>query len=111
MPPRRVLLIVDRPDLRAQYEMILRFSGYEPVAFDGRDELQPLPDDVAAACILSDHGRSDAELCTRLMAAAIPVVRIDPFVRHGREHLPFDVVLPLAGEPRQIIAALRHLGH
>ena len=29
----------------------------------------------------------------------------------SREHLPFDVVLPLASEPRQLITALRHLLH
>ena len=110
MPSRRVLLIVDRPDLRAQYEMILRLSGYEPVSVDGRD-LPAISADVVAACILSDRGRSDADLCSRLMRAAIPVVRIDPYIRHGREHLPFDVVLPLRGEPRQIITALRHLVH
>ena len=107
----RVLLLVDRQDLRLQYEMILRFSGYEPLTVDSPADLERVPSDVVAACILVDHGPGEAAICSRLLAAAVPVVRIDPFIRHAREHLPFDVVLPLASEPRQLIAALRHLLH
>ena len=44
-----------------------------------------------------------------LLAAAVPVVLLDPNIRHPREHLPFDVELPLGGDPRQVIAAIRHL--
>ena len=106
----RVLLLIDRPDLRMQYEMILRFSGYEPIVLD-RGDLDEPPVDVVAACVLTDHGPIDAAICSKLLAAAVPVVRIDPFIRHAREHLPFDVVLPLASEPRQLITALRHLLH
>ena len=107
----RVLLIVARQDLRARYEMILRFSGYEPVALDSPADLDEVPSGVVAACILTDHRSSDAAACAKLLAAAVPVVRIDPFIRHAREHLPFDVVLPLASEPRQLITALHHLLH
>lgn len=111
MSKAAVLLIVDRPDLRARYEMILRFSGYEPVVLNSPTELGEIPPGVVAACILTDHRPGDAAACSRLLAAAVPVVRIDPFIRHAREHLPFDVVLPLASEPRQLITALRHLLH
>jgi hypothetical protein len=107
----RVLLLIARPDLRMQYEMILRFSGYEPVSVDNSEDLERTASEVVAACVLADHGPGEAEICSQLLAAAVPVVRIDPFIRHGREHLPFDVVLPLASEPRQIITALRHLLH
>ena len=107
----RVLLIVARQDLRARYEMILRFSGYEPIALDSPADLDEIPAGVVAACILTVHRQRDAAACARLLAAAVPVVRIDPFIRHAREHLPFDVVLPLASEPRQLITALRHLLH
>jgi hypothetical protein len=111
MPKPRVLLIVDRPDVRAGYEMILRFCGYEPIVLHTPSELGDIPDGTVAACILTQHRRGDEAACSKLLAAAIPVVRIDPFIRHPREHLPFDVVLPLASEPRQLIAALRHLLH
>lgn len=111
MTKPKVLLFVERPDLRVEYEMILRFSGYEPCAVDDFSDVEPVPSDVVAACILGDHGPWEADLCSRLLAAAVPVVRIDPFIRHGREHLPFDVVLPLRSEPRQLITALRHLLH
>ena len=111
MPRPAVLLIVDRPDVRARYEMILRFCGYEPIVLNSLAELDEIPAGVVAACMLVDHGRRDAAACSRLLAAAVPVVRIDPFIRHPREHLPFDVVLPLASEPRQLITALRHLLH
>jgi hypothetical protein len=107
----KVLLLVARQDLRLQYEMILRFSGYEPIAVENAADLEHVPSDVVAACILADHGPGEAIICSQLLAAAVPVVRIDPFIRHGREHLPFDVVLPLASEPRQLITALRHLLH
>jgi hypothetical protein len=110
MTKPRVLVLVDRFDLRVQYEMALRFSGYEPVILDPGDLDEP-PSDVVAACVLTDHRSHDAAICSKLLNAAVPVVRIDPFIRHGREHLPFDVVLPAASEPRQLITALRHLLH
>jgi hypothetical protein len=106
----KVLLLVDRHDLRLQYEMILRFSGYEPIVMEPGDLDEP-PSEVVAACVLTGHGPGDAVICSKLLAAAVPIVRIDPFIRHPREHLPFDVVLPVASEPRQLITALRHLGH
>ena len=111
MSRRKVLLIVDRPDLRAQYEMILRFCGYEPVLPTEGMNLDEVAGELAAACVLTDHRPGDAALCSKLLAAAVPIVRIDPFIRHAREHLPFDVVLPLGSEPRQLITALRHLLH
>ena len=111
MSARKVLLIVDRQDLRAQYEMVLRFCGYEPVSITNVADLDDMVGELSAACILTDHRASDAAICSKLLAAAVPVVRIDPFIRHAREHLPFDVVLPLASEPRQLITALRHLLH
>ncbi len=112
MSARKVLLIVDRQDLRAQYKMVLRFCGYEPVSLANVADLDDMAGDFSAACILTDHrSSSDAAVCSKLLAAAVPVVRIDPFIRHAREHLPFDVVLPLASEPRQLITALRHLLH
>jgi hypothetical protein len=107
----KVLLLLDAPDLRAQYEMILRFSGYEPVTIESLADLQDVAPDVSAACILADHGPREAAMCAQLLAAAVPVVRIDPFIRHRREHLPFDVVLPMTSEPRQLITALHHLLH
>lgn len=110
MSKPKVLLIVDRQDLRVRYEMILRFSGYEPIAL-ASSELDEIPADVVAACILTVRRPGDAAVCSRLLANAVPVVRIDPFIRHAREHLPFDVVLPLASEPRQLITALHHLLH
>ena len=110
MATRKVLLIVDRQDLRAEYEMVLRFCGYEPVSVASIADLDAMAGELSAACILTDRA-NDAALCSKLLAAAVPVVRIDPFIRHAREHLPFDVVLPLASEPRQLITALRHLLH
>lgn len=107
----RVLLIVDRPELRAGYEVILRFCGYEPIVLNSPADLADIPDGTVAACILTAHRGSDAAACSKLLAAAIPIVRIDPYIRHPREHLPFDVVLPLGSEPRQLITALRHLLH
>ena len=111
MASRKVLLIVDRQDLRAQYEMVLRFCGYEPVSIANIADLDDMAVELSAACILTDHRASAAAACSKLLAAAVPVVRIDPFIRHAREHLPFDVVLPLASEPRELITALRHLLH
>lgn len=111
MSARKVLLIVARQDLRAQYEMVLRFCGYEPVSLADVADLDDMAGEFSAACILTDHRSSAAAACSKLLAAAVPVVRIDPFIRHAREHLPFDVVLPLASEPRQLITALRHLLH
>jgi hypothetical protein len=109
MTAGRVLLVVDDGELHARYEMILRFSGYEPVAVSGRTPLECLPTDVIAACVLTDHKAGAEAICATLLADAIPIVRIDPFIRHLREHLPFDVVLPTSSEPRQLITALRHL--
>jgi hypothetical protein len=105
----RVLLIVDDTDLRTRYEQVLRSSGFEPISLGSGDGLDHLPKGVVAGCVLGhQHGRVD-DACSRLLARAIPVVRIDPHIRHTREHLPFDVVLPAASEPRELITALRHL--
>jgi hypothetical protein len=104
----KVLLVVPDGELRARYELILRLCGLEPVAAAGPD-LQTPPEGTIAACILTDHRSSLEPLCGRLLAAAIPIIRVDPFIRHAREHLPFDVVLPASSEPRELIAALRHL--
>jgi hypothetical protein len=109
MARRKVLLVVDDAELRAQYELVLRFCGFEPVAFGTGEALERLPDDIVAGCVLTDHGSVREAICAKLLAAAVPVVRIDPFIRHAREHLPFDVVLPASSEPRQLITALRHL--
>lgn len=104
----KVLLVIPDGELRARYETILRLCGIEPVsAPDG--ELQDLPDGTIAGCVLTGCHPGAEQLCARLLAAAIPVVRIDPFIRHAREHLPFDVVLPASSEPRELITALRHL--
>jgi hypothetical protein len=105
----KVLLVVDDGELRARYELVLRFSGYEPVTVDGSTPIDQVPHGVVAACILADHQPSVDAICARLLAQTVPVVRIDPFIRHAREHLPFDVVLPASSEPRALIAALRHL--
>jgi hypothetical protein len=102
----KVLLYVPDGQLRAQYEMILRSCGLEPV--DGRD-LDELPEGTIAGCVLTGHQSGLERPSARLLAAAIPVIRIDPFIRHAREHLPFDVVLPACSEPRELITALRHL--
>ena len=67
------------------------------------------PRGVIAACLLTDHQTDVSAIYSTLLAWAIPVVRIDPFIRHAREHLPFDVVLPATSEPKRVIAALRHL--
>ncbi len=108
MDPRKVLLVVPDGELRARYEMILRFCGLEPIHLPELDPGQ-IPHGVMAACVLTDHRPGIEALCDRLLAAAIPVIRIDPFIRHAREHLPFDVVLPASSEPRDLISALRHL--
>ena len=105
----KVLLVVADGELRARYELILRFCGLEPVAAASGKELQELPQGVIAACVLTDHHAEVERLCGRLLGAAIPVIKIDPFIRHAREHLPFDVVLPASSEPRELISAIRHL--
>ena len=109
MSQPKVLLVVDDVELRARYELTLRFSGFEPVAVGSGDTLDEVPNGVVAACMLTDHRTNVKRIYSALLAWAIPVVRLDPFIRHAREHLPFDVVLPAAGEPRQLIGALRHL--
>ena len=109
MAAKKVLLLVDDGELRARYELMLRFCGFEPVAVTSRSSVEVIPGDLIAACVLTDHSPAVERLCRHLLDAAVPVVRIDPFIRHAREHLPFDVVLPASGEPRQLIAALRHL--
>jgi hypothetical protein len=109
MTRQKVLLVVDDVELRARYELVLRFCGFQPVALGTAEALTDLPGDIVAGCVLTDHGAVRETICYRLLAQAIPVVRIDPFIRHAREHLPFDVVLPATSEPRQLITALRHL--
>jgi hypothetical protein len=109
MTRQKVLLVVDDVEMRARYELVLRFCGLQPVALSTSEALAALPTDIIAGCVLTDYGADREAICSRLLAAAVPVVRIDPFIRHAREHLPFDVVLPASSEPRQLIAALRHL--
>jgi len=108
MSSPKVLLVVDDGNLRARYEGVLRSSGFEPISVDDRSALKDPPEGVVAGCVLTPY-RSGDPTCTKLLDAAVPVVRIDPYIRHAREHLPFDVVLPASGEPRQVITALRHL--
>ena len=105
----KILLIADDAEMSARYELILRFCGYVPVSLSSRAVLDEIPDGVIAACVLSDHRPGVEAICSKLLAAVVPIVRIDPFIRHAREHLPFDVVLPASSEPRQLITALRHL--
>ncbi|HXW05874.1 MAG TPA: hypothetical protein VD833_11620 [Vicinamibacterales bacterium] len=109
MARRKILLVVDDPELRTRYELVLRFCGFEPLALSTDSALDHVPADVVAGCVLTDHRADREAVCSKLLAAAVPVVRIDPFIRHAREHLPFDVVLPACSEPRQLITALRHL--
>jgi len=109
MSQPRVLLVVDDGALRARYELTLRFSGYEPVAIGSGDDSDVPPQGTVAACLLTDHRTDVSRIYSTLLAWAIPIVRIDPFIRHAREHLPFDVVLPLASEPRRLIRALHDL--
>jgi hypothetical protein len=109
MASRKILLVVDDAELRARYELVLRFCGFQPVAQSTTEALEGPPDGIVAGCVLTDHGAVREAICAKLLASAVPVVRIDPFIRHTREHLPFDVVLPASSEPRELIAALRHL--
>jgi len=105
----KVLLVVDDGGLRAQYELALRFSGFHTLAISSGARFQRPPRGVIAACLLTDHRTDVTAIYSTLLAWAIPVVRIDPFIRHRREHLPFDVVLPATSEPKRIIGALRQL--
>lgn len=109
MDDPKVLLLVDDGDLRARYEGILRFYGFQPVPLARGDVLENGPEGAVAGCVLTDHRAEVEAMCSKLLAAAVPVVRIDPFIRHARQHLPFDVVLPATSEPRQLISALRQL--
>ena len=109
MAKPRVLLVVDDAELQARYALVLRFCGFEPVPLGPAAALDSPPDGVVAGCVLTHHGSTREALCAKLLAAAVPVVRIDPYIRHAREHLPFHVVLPACSEPRQLITALRHL--
>lgn len=59
----KVLLVVPDGELRAKYEMILRFCGLEPVSVAGRD-LDDLPEGTIAGCVLTDH-RSGFRGCAR----------------------------------------------
>lgn len=104
----KVVLVVPDGELRARYEMVLRSCGLEPVSAPDHSA-QDLPEGTIAGCVLTDHHAGAEPFCERLLAAAIPVIRIDPLIRHAREHLPFDVVLPASSEPRELITALRHL--
>jgi hypothetical protein len=105
----KVLLVVDDDELRARYEMVLRLCGFQPVWVSSHAALDQMPDGLHAACVFSDHRPAREAICAQLLALAVPVVRIDPFIRHGREHLPFDVVLPATSPPRRLITALYHL--
>jgi hypothetical protein len=105
----KVLLVVPDGELRARYELILRFCGLDTVAAASDKDIQELPEGIIAACVLTDHHAAVERMCARLLGAAIPVIKIDPFIRHAREHLPFDVVLPASSEPRELISAIRHL--
>src|SRR5437763_515643 len=105
----KVLLLVNDGDLRVRYEGILRFCGFEPVPLAPGDGLENASKDAVAGCVLTDHRSEIEAMCAKLLAAAVPIVRIDPFIRHARQHLPFDVVLPATSEPRDLIAALRQL--
>ncbi len=89
--------------------MVLRLCGFQPVWVSSYAALDELPGDLTAACVFSDHRPAREAICSRLLAQAIPVVRIDPFIRHGRERLPFDVVLPVASPARRLITAIHHL--
>jgi len=109
MSQPKVLLVVDDGGLRARYELTLRFSGFHPLAISSSARFQRPPRGVIAACLLTDHRTDVTAIYSTLLAWAIPVVRIDPFIRHRREHLPFDVVLPATSEPKRIIGALRQL--
>jgi hypothetical protein len=103
------LLVLDDEELRVRYEMVLRLCGFVPVWVSSHSALDRLPENLLAACVFSDHRPAREAICARLLAQAVPVVRIDPFIRHGREHLPFDVVLPATSPPRRLITALHHL--
>ena len=105
----KVLLLVDDGELRARYEGILRVCGFEPVLLARGQLFDSAPEGAVAGCVLTDHRFEVEAMCSKLLAAAVPIVRIDPFIRHARQHLPFDVVLPATSEPRQLIAALRQL--
>jgi hypothetical protein len=109
MSQPKVLLVVDDDGLRAGYELALRFSGFQPVSISSSETFERPPRGVIAACLLTDHRTDVRAVYSTLLAWAIPVVRIDPFIRHAREHLPFDVVLPATSEPKRIISALRQL--
>src|SRR4029453_14809428 len=109
MSQPKILLVVDDGGLRARYEMTLRFSGFQPVSIGSTETFAHPPRGVIAACLLTDHQTDVSAIYSTLLAWAIPVVRIDPFIRHAREHLPFDVVLPATSEPRRLISALRQL--
>jgi len=109
MSQPKVLLVVDDGGLRAGYELALRFSGFQPVSISSSETFERPPRGVIAACLLTDHRTDVRAIYSTLLAWAIPVVRIDPFIRHPREHLPFDVVLPATSEPKRIISALRQL--
>jgi hypothetical protein len=109
MSQPKVLLVVDDGSLRARYELTLRFSGFQPVAIASTEKFDRPAKGVVAACLLTDHRTDVSGIYSTLLAWAIPVVRIDPFIRHAREHLPFDVVLPASSEPRRLISALRQL--
>jgi hypothetical protein len=109
MSHAKVLLVVDDGGLRARYELALRFSGFQTVAISSSETLDRPPRGVVAACLLTDHRTDVSAIYSKLLAWTIPVVRIDPFIRHPREHLPFDVVLPATSEPRRLISALRQL--
>jgi hypothetical protein len=104
-----VLIVVDDDELRARYEIVLRLCGFQPIWVSSFSALHQLPEDLLAACVFSDHCPAREAICSQLLARAVPVVRIDPFIRHGREHLPFDVVLPATSPPRRLITALHHL--
>jgi hypothetical protein len=109
MSQPKILLVVDDGGLRARYELTLRFAGFQPVAISSSERLDRPPKGVIGACLLTDHQTDVRAIYSTLLAWAIPVVRIDPFIRHPREHLPFDVVLPATSEPRRLISALRQL--
>ena len=109
MSQPKVLLVVDDGELRARYELTLRFAGYQPLAISSGAPFERPPRGVIAACMLTDHQTDVSGIYSTLLAWAIPVVRIDPFIRHPRAHLPFDVVLPATSEPKRIISALRQL--
>ena len=93
-----------------RYKMVMRLCGFQPVWVSSYAALDELPGDLTSSCVFSDRPARAEAICSRLLSRPYRSCASIQFVRHGRERLPFDVVLlQVASTARRLITAIHHL--